>query len=238
MSARITNRLRAIITSYLRAQPGWSLLGTILAQMDTIAQDMADAVRESLIAVCDEDALDLHGRNSNDRRSSRETAEQFRAYLLTRWDRKQEAGTEDGLRYQLRRIGYPNVDLVCERDLREAGISGAFGGKVGYSFVVLHQPHPFSQGNLWDDDRLWDDGTLWGANAISEAQVGELIFTLQKWKPDGTSFRFAIIDNDGTTTWDASGFHGNYDTIPINEPWEYLTGSPLIPDYNTDFVNP
>lgn len=237
MSARITNRMRGIITSYLRAAHGWSLFGAILAQIDSVNQAIADAVRESLIAVCDDDALDAHARNSNDRRSSIESAAQLRAYLLKRWDRKREAGTEDGLRFQLARIGYPVVDLVCERDLREAGIVGAFGGKVGYGFVVLRLPNRWTDASIWNGGGTWGGGGVWGARITLEA-LAELVYILQKWKPDGTSFRFIIIDNDGTTTWDGTGFHGNYLSIPVNEPWEYLTGTAFLPDYNVDFLNP
>ncbi len=237
MSARIANRMRGLVTSYLRGDHGWSIYGSILAQVDSVCQAMADGVRESMIWTCDDSTLEAHARNSNDRRASIETSPQLRAYLKTRWTRKKEAGTEDGLRFQLKRIGYPVVDLVCERDLREAGIAGAFGGKVGYSFVVLRLPNRWTDTSIWGGAVDWDGGGIWGTSMTTEA-IGELVYTLQKWKPDGTSFRFFVIDNDGTTTWDGTGFHGNYQTMPINEPWEYLTGSSLIPDYNTDYINP
>lgn len=237
MSARITNRFREIITSYLRAPAGWSLFGTMLGQLDSVVQAMADGVRESLIAVCEEDALEAHARNSNDRRANIETLPQLRAYLLKRWDRKKEAGTEDGLRFQLGRIGFPVVDLVCERDLREAGIAGAFGGNVGYSFVVLRLPNAIGPALEWDGGGDYDGGGLWGTG-LTPDQLLEITYTFQKWKPDGTSFRFIIIDQDGSTTWDGAGFHGNYISIPVNEPWEFITGSPLVYHYNVDFLNP
>lgn len=237
MSARIVNRMRPLLTSYLRAPHGWSLMGSLFGQLDGIVQAMADGVRQSLIAVCDDDVLDLHARNSNDRRALIETLAQLRAYLLTRWDRKAEAGTEDGLHVQLTRIGYPRHDLVSELELREAGIVGAFGGKVGYSFVVLRLPNRWVGAGLWNDGSLWNGGQVWGSAMTAEA-ILELTYTLQKWKPGGTSFRFAILDNDGSTTWDGTGFHGNYQTIPINEPWEFITGSTLVADYNTNFLTP
>lgn len=237
MSGRIANRMLQIVPSWLRAPMGWSFFGSMVAEMDSVAQDAADGAKASLIISCEEDVLDHHAINSNDRKSSVESYAKLRKYLLSRWDRKKEAGTEDGLHYQLARIGYPAHELVCERDLREAGFTGAFGGNVGYAFLVIRPPNRWSNPELWDGGGTWGGGGMWGASITAEG-LAELSDTLQRWKPAGVTFRFVIFDLDGLTTWDALGFHGSYLSVPLFEPWEELTGGPFLPSYNTDFVNP
>ena len=108
MSGRIANRMLQIVPSWLRAPMGWSFFGSMVAEMDSVAQDAADGAAASLIISCNEDVLDHHAINSNDRKSSVESYPQLRKYLLSRWDRKKEAGTKDGLSFQLARIGYSN----------------------------------------------------------------------------------------------------------------------------------
>lgn len=211
-------------------------MGSLLGLIDSLVQAQADSSAESKILTCGDDALDAHARNSNDRRALIEDDAALRAYLARRWDRKHEAGTEDGLHFQLTRLGYPNHELVSELDLRTAGIA-AFGGKVGYAFVLIRLPYVNQAPVLWDDGTLWDaDGALWGSVLSSQA-LRELVYTLQKWKPGGVTFRFIVLDLDGSTTYDGTGLHGNYALFPVLEPWEQHNGA-LVYDYNLSYLVP
>lgn len=234
MSARIANRFRGLVPSFLRGAQGWGLFGSIVGLFDSVVTDQETAVAYSRIQTCPGDGLDMHARNSNDRRSSLESNDALRAHLSKRWHHAKQKATEEGLRYQLARIGYPQVELVCERDLREAGIA-AFGGKVGYSFCLIRQPHRWAVGNDWDGGGDWEDGSLWGTAMTKEA-LDELVYTLQQNRPAGVSWRFVVLDNDGSTTYDGTGFHGSYQLLPINESWEFQTGAPFVADYNTSYL--
>lgn len=233
MGSRIANRIRQIAPLFLRSPAGWPLLGSIVRMFDDVAEAAEDGASAALITECEDDALEAHASNTNDRRVSRETLPQLRSYLRKRWDRKKEAGTEDALHFQLNRLGYPAHVLVCERELREAGITGAFGGNVGYAFLVIRPPFLSTPTISWDGTASWSGGGLWGGGGLSPDQVGEIKDMLRRWKPAGTSFRFIVVDTDGLTNWDISGLHGNYSVIPLND----MRGA-FVPYYNHSYLTP
>jgi hypothetical protein len=219
------------ITAYLR---------TFVEVADQVAQDLLDARTELLPAESSDEALAPHARARNDRTFARETATALRAYLLRHLSEKRKAGTEDAIRAQFARFGCPNVEIVTELDLRDAGVVNGFGGNIGFWFLILRQPHPFPLFlTTWDGGGEYDDEISYWGSAIGATEIADMTDILRRWKPAGTSCRFVLIDEDGTTAWGPGGLTGNYQTIPINEAWEYLPPSGVVtPYYNTDFLTP
>lgn len=205
---------------------------------DVLAQDSLDARSESLIESASSMATLAHARNANDRGYARESVAALKTYLLRRLAEKRKAGTADGLRAQFARFGCPTVEIVTELDLRTAGVVGGFGGNIGFFFVLIRLPHPWSQAPIWDGGGAWGGDDIWGGTATDNDQA-EWRDLLRRWKPAGTSCRFVIVDEDGSTTWGPAGFSGNYQTYPINEAWEALPPYGIVtPYYNTDYLNP
>lgn len=247
---RLTNYITRI-TSGIRSlhRPGGSgLLWSLSGLMDRVLSDASDAVREGMLLECSDAALDYHARNSNDRRVTAETNATLRSYLSQRWLRKKEAGTEDGLRKQLARLGYPNCELWSYQRLKLAGVPAnvAFGGpaQLGFGFAIIRQPHPFTSGIVWDGGAAWDDGSRWDISLSSGAdptsRLAELEFTLRAWKPSGRSFRFVVFDLDGSAQVQTTApydFTGNYALVSLFETGERLRGSP-VEFYSASFVNP
>lgn len=245
---RLTNYITRI-TSGIRSlhRPGGSgLLWSLSGLMDRVLSDASDAVREGMLLECSDAALDYHARNSNDRRVTAETNATLRSYLSQRWLRKKEAGTEDGLRKQLARLGYPNCELWSYQRLKLAGVPAnvAFGGpaQLGFWFVIIRPPHPFNDGPVWDGGADWDDGSYWGGSAAGGLgqRLSELEFTLHAWRASGRSPRFAVIDLDGTTQVQLTppyDFTGNYEIYPFFEAGERIGGT-VTPFYSASFVNP
>ena len=121
-----------------------------------------------------------------------------------------------------------------------AGVVNGFGGNIGFWFLILRQPHPFPLFlTTWDGGGEYDDEISYWGSAIGATEIADIADILRRWKPAGTSCRFVLIDEDGTTAWGPGGLTGNYQTIPINEAWEYLPPSGVVtPYYNTDFLTP
>lgn len=249
--SRITNYVRAASRGILWLQKGGGkgLISALTGQFDAVLGRAVDGVRESMLLECSDKALDYHAFNSGERRVSGETSPQLRNYLAHRWDRHKEDGTEDGLHFQLTRLGYPNHELWSYQRLKLAGVPAgtAFGGAAnsGFWFVVIRRPHPFNDGPVWDGGGSWDDGAEWGgsysgpAGSLSAA-LAELAFVLQRRRPSGKSPRFVVFDLDGSTqvlTVPPYDFAGNYLIFPLREKGE-LMKSPIVPYFNASFINP
>lgn len=247
--ARLTNYLRAVTAGvkWLGVAGGRALSGAWWALMDSVIADSSAALSASRIAECSADALDPHARNTLDRRTLIEGSEALRAYLLDRWSAHSEAGAEAGLLRQLARCGYPECELWSWQRLKFAGVPNAvaFGGNVGFFFVIIRLPHWFRiTGGEWDGGGSWGDGSsTWGGLRRADGgdvqdALAEIAYVLHRWRPSGRSPRFIVIDYDGTTevvTTAPYGFTGNYDIFPVHEDHEYFAGPPADV-FNTNFV--
>lgn len=245
--ARVSNYVRGRTSGvrWLHEPGGRGLLGSLAGLMDSVLGDASAGAKEAMIRECSDVALDPHARNTGDRRTLVDTNTTLRSYLWQRWDAHKEAGTEDGLHRQMARLGYSTCEFWSWQRLKLAGVPGnvAFGGRLGFFFVVIRQPHPFVDGPSWDGGDDWDGGALWGTgtryDGIDAAEaIAEIAFTLQRWRPSGRSPRFVVIDLDGSTqvvTAAPYNFTGNYLLYPIWEPHEYRNGAP-VDVYNTRFA--
>lgn len=224
-------------------------LRTFCEIADEVAQNVLDARSELTIETASSGALTTAAatalsaiaRSLNDRSYARETVDGLRAYLLQQRQAKKRAGTEDALHEQFARLGCSAIEIIKELDLRRAGVVGGFGGNIGFFFIIIRQPHPFpAEADTWDGGGDWDDGSsTWGGSALSYGDQSEIADLLRRWKPSGTSCRFIVLDQDGSTTWGTGGLAGNYQLIPFNEAWEFLPpGGAVVPYYNTDYLTP
>lgn len=242
MSTLITNYLLRDLARprYLSGRRITAYLHTFAEVADELAQDLLDARSELLPTASSAQALSPHARTRNDRTFTREGVADLRAYLLRHLSEKRKAGTEDAIHAQFARFGCPVVEIVKELDLRDAAVVNGFGGEIGFWFLIIRQPHPFPLfTTLWDGGGDWGDEVSYWGSAIGQSEISDITDILRRWKPAGTSCRFVLIDEDGTTSWGPGGLSGNYQTIPINEAWEYLPPSGVVtPYYNTDFLTP
>lgn len=224
---------------YLSGKRGTGYLATFANIGDEVGQDALDARDEASPETASPKALAALARNNNDRTFRREPPSLLRAYLLRILSEKQKAGTVDGLNTQFARFGCPNIEIVTELDLRNAGVVGGFGGNIGFFFIIVRQPafaRPLP--SVWDGGGTWDDGSLWGTS-LTYDDIAELQDIIRRWKPAGTSCRFVLFDDDGSTAWGPAGITGSYDQIPINEAWEHLPPLGIVtPYYNADFLAP
>ncbi len=245
--SRITNYAIELARGirWLHRPGGAGLQRSRTGLFDSVLGDAVDAAKESMLVECTDKALDYHARNTNDRRVLGETSVRLRAYLRTRWTRRKESGTEDGLRYQMGRLGYSQVEFWSWQRLKLAGVPGAtaFGGRVGFWFCIIRQPHPFIGGPLYDGGDLYDGGSFWGLGLFGGGDPApyfqEIDFCLHRWRPSGRSPRFVVIDLDGSTqvlTTSPYDFTGNYVTIPLFEAGEKLNVPPAS-FYSSSFVN-
>lgn len=206
---------------------------------DVLSQRILDARKEWTAETATRDALLALARNMNDRGFARESTTDLLAYLLRIIAEHRKKGTEYGLKAQFARIGCPDIDIVTELTLRDAGAVNPFGGNIGFFFIIIRQPNPFTfTYSSWDGDGEWDDGTSrwgWFGSADDLLDIGDI---LRRWKPAGSSCRFVLFDEDGTAGWTPLGLTGNYAQIPYNEPWETRTDGLVSAYYNTDFLTP
>jgi len=224
---------------YLSGKRGTGYLATFASIGDEVGQDALDARDEASPETASPKALAALARNNNDRTFRREPPSLLRAYLLRSLSEKQKAGTVDGLKTQFARFGCPNIEIITELDLRNAGVVGGFGANIGFFFIIVRQPafaRPLP--SVWDGGGTWDDGALWGTS-LTYDDIAELQDIIRRWKPAGTSCRFVLFDDDGSTAWGPAGITGSYDQIPINEAWEHLPPLGIVtPYYNADFLAP
>lgn len=239
----------ALISDYLlRELPRPAFLGgrritaflrSIAQTGDYFAQRVLDARREHTAETATRDALLALARNFNDRGFDDESSPDLLAYLLDIIAQHRLKGTEYGIKAQFARIGCPDIDIVTELTLRDAGAVNPFGGNVGFFFIIVRQPNPFrfTYGD-WDGGGSWDDGTSrwgWGDELNRVRDIEDI---LRRWKPSGSSCRFVCFDEDGSAGWNALGLTGNYAQLPINEPWETLPSGLVSPYYNSSFLVP
>ena len=225
---------------YLSGKRGTGYLATFASIGDEVGQDALDARSETSPQDASPRALAAIARNDNDRTYRREPVPELRKYLLRILSEKQKAGTVDGLKAQFARLGCPVIEVVTELDLRNAGVVGGFGGNIGFFFIIVRQPafaRPLSP--VWDGGSTWDDGvTLWGTSLTFD-DLAEIENVIRRWKPAGTSCRFILFDDDGSTAWGPAGITGSYDQIPINEAWEHLPPLGIVnPYYNVSYLTP
>ncbi len=219
------------ITKFLRAI---SQVGDYYAQRILSARDEWTAERAT------RDALLSLARNANDRGFARENTIDIAAYMLRVIEEHRKKGTTDGLEAQFARMLMPNIEIVTELDLRNAGAVNPFGGNVGFFFILVSGPHPFAATYAtWDGGKVFDDPTATWGMSLSPSDQSEIEDVIRRWKPAGTSCRFVVFDDDGTTTWGPLGLSGSYQLLPIWEPWERLppAGTPVA-YYNADFLVP
>lgn len=216
------------ITAFLRAiaEAGDYYAGRILSARNEWTVESAS--REALLAIA---------RNWNDRGFDRETATALRAYLLDIIEQHRKKGTDDGIKAQFARLGYPTTEIVTELTLRDAGAVNPFGGNVGFFFILVKQPYPLTFAYAaWDGGGAWNDGvSRWGWNDNTDL-LNQIRSVLRSWKPAGTSCRFIVFDEDGTAGWNAAGLTGNYALIAFNEPWEITSSGLVSYYYNSSFL--
>lgn len=231
--------------SWLARPRATAFLKSITEVIDSVVRVAADVRGEGMLASCSDTSLPAHARNGNDRTFVRETFAALRRYLAGRWDRKKEAGTVDGLKAQLARIGCTNAEIVTELDLRLLGTVNPFGGYDGFWFLFLRRPYPWTSvsaswdgGDDWDDADNTDGGPYWGG-AIPPDDLAAIRDILRRWKPSGTSCRFVVIDEDGTAGYGPAGLTGNYTLVSTNEAWESLPPAGAVSYfYNTSYLTP
>lgn len=234
---------------YLQKPGGKGLFGSLTGLFDRVLSDASDAQRERMLRECSDASLDYHARNSGDRRLLGESSAGLRAHLYDRWGAAKLDGTEEGMSRHLARIGITGEFWSYAR-LKLEGVPAnvAFGGAAqqGYFFVVIRQPHVFTQGPDWDGGEDWDGGAYWGLARSDGGDVGELLdeirYVLMKRRPGGHSPRFLVIDLDGSTevlTTAPYDFDGNYVVIPLFEDSALAVGGGVpTAFYNNSFVNP
>lgn len=240
MSVTIRDYLRRLRIDYLQTPTARAFWEPLAAAADRVVQRFVFVARQGTVMQCNDDMLDLHARNKNDKRAPRESHAALRSYLSGPvWDAKKAAGTKEGLIRQLRRIpSITTVEVVREIDLRKAGIVGAFGG-YNFFFVVIWPPHPWYGGApRWGDGGEWDDGRVWGGSLITAEELQELRRIIRAGKPDGHSCRF-IVFADTTFSYDGTGLHGKYKLYHCWEGWEDGNGSAArTPYYNNSYLVP
>jgi hypothetical protein len=225
---------------FLSGPAGTAFLRTFCQVADLVAQDALDARSEATVQTASSYALPPLARNRNDRSYRRESMAALAVYLLQILAQKAKAGTEDGLRAQFARIGCPDIEIVTELDLRNAGVMGGFGGNIGFFFIIVRQPHPFDAiSELWDGGGQWNDGIAKWGSTLDDNDIAEIEDLLRRWKAAGTSCRFILFDEDGTTAWGPGGITGNYQEVAINEAWEHLPPDGIVtPYYNVTYLEP
>lgn len=226
----IPKRLRGAQAS--RLWRGW------LAAFEKRLAEADRAAAAGMLLECPDEYLDGHLRNTGDWRAPGESHTAVRAYLADRFDAYKEAGTYDALVRQLGRHGIARFELVRELDLRHAAIAGAFGGEIGYYFLVIYPPHPLSDenGSLWDGGGTWDDGEVW--NGTPSDFVEALRISLRRWEAGGESCRFIVAGENGSFQYDPMTFTwtGDHTVYPVGKAWEWVGG--LSPYYSFDYMVP
>jgi hypothetical protein len=210
----------------------------LLQGLDQRLTDLDAVAARGMILECPDADLDGHLRNTGDRRMCGEGDAAVRAYLADRWTAYKQAGTTEGLLRQLARSGLQNVIIVRELDLRHGGIAGAFGGNIGYFFLVVPPPSPFS-GQFpptWDGGGSWDGGGVW--NGLPQGFIDCLRSAIRRWKPSGHSCRYIVAGTDNTFSWNPVTFTaaGSFEVYPVSEAWEWVGG--LHPFYSYDYATP
>lgn len=244
--ARVSNYVRGRTSGvrWLHEPGGGGLLGSLAGLMDSVLGDASAGAKEAMIRECSSVALDPHARNTGDRRTLVDSDNTLRSYLEQRWDAHKEDGTEDGLRRHMARLGYPACEFWSWQKLKLAGVPGniAFGGRIGFFFVLVRQPHAFTGGPAWDGGENWDGGAYWGMSRHDgidpQDALDEIAFTLHRRRPHGRSPRFVVFDLDGSTevvTAAPYNFDGAYHIVPVWEEFELRNGPP-VDVYNTHFA--
>jgi len=225
------------IPKRLRSKAAADLWRGLLSGADKRIAD-ADRVAEAgMLLECPADRLDAHLRNTGDWRAPGESDAAVRAYLADRWPAYKEAGTRDALVRQLRRYSVTRFELVRELDLRHAAVAGAFGGNIGYYFLVFYPPHPLTDdAPYWDDGSEWDGGGSWGGSA--SAYLESLRASIRRWEAGGESCRFIVAGENGSFAYDPLTFTwtGAYSVYPVCKAWEWVGG--LHPYYSYDYLTP
>lgn len=210
----------------------------LLAGLDQRLEQLERVAARGMLLECDAADLDGHLRNTGDRRQPGEGSAAVRAYLADRWTAYKEAGTPEGLRRQLLRAGIPRVTIVRELDLRRAAIPGAFGGNIGFYFLVIDPPSVFSGSPPpeWDGGTEWNGGGVW--NGLPAGYIDAIRFQIRRWEASGESCRYIVVGTDNTFAWDPVSFtaSGAYEIYPIGKAWEWVGG--LHPYYSYDYATP
>ncbi len=214
-----------------------ALLRSISEVGDTLAQNVLQSRAESTAQTASRDGLLALARNMNDRGFDAESTADLLVYVLDIIEQHRKKGTEDGIKKQFARIGYPTCEIVTELTLRDAGAVNPFGGNIGFFFIIVKQPYPFPLSySAWDGGGSWDDGVARWGWADNTDLLNNIRSILRGWKPSGTSCRFIVFDEDGTAGWNAGGLTGNYALIAINEPWEITPSGLVAYYYNSSFL--
>jgi hypothetical protein len=265
---RMVRYLRQILVHWVDER----VLLAIAQWWDAFVDAMATAKGEAFLETQSDAMLDYTARNSGDRRilyrfPTPEGEADFRAYLRTRWARHRESGTQDALDYQTQRYGFKRYTWVDELSLREAGYTlpfgqpanGIIGSKpypdgtwldgsepgpgTGFFAVILHPPHHFTVGEVWDGGRDWDDGLTWdfgvpsGYPAATAANIlDDYAALIRDFRCAGSSLRHIVVDFVGDCVIDnaaASGYSGtNFVIYPTREPTEKLPDGTFNDLYN------
>lgn len=208
----------------------------LLRGLDARLEQLERVAARGMLLECEDADLDGHLRNTGDARAWSETDDAVRAYLADRWTGYKLAGTREGLLRQLGRHGLPVVRIVRELDLRHAAIAGAFGGNIGYYFLVIEPPSPFTSTlpPEWDGGGDWDGGATW--NGTLDGLIEALRVSIRRWEAAGESCRYIIAGTDNTFAWDPMTFtpSGSYDVYPVGKAWEWVGG--LHPYYSFDYL--
>lgn len=223
MGNRITTYITKILPSWINNQFMLALSG----QADQLVDYYLQVKKQAFILSQDGGMLDLSARNSGDRRlqyrfPTPESDDQLKAYLLTRWTRHLEAGTQDALDFQVRRFGFTNYTWVTEQGLRDAGYVGAFGNDAdglqpgtlptdpplvpgpgsNYFAIIIRPPHYFTPAEKWDvTTKKWDDPDIWwdlgkpyGYPVDPNTVLNDFAELISDWRQSGASLRHVVID--------------------------------------------
>lgn len=182
---------------------------------DTFRNDVAYGVRSTMIEEAGSDTYALHLRNSNLDAAHIDTPTTILAYLRYRWNAWRASGARDGMLYQLARLGYANAKIFSYVDLLIFILGvvinpNVFGANEGFFYIDIDTPSGFGPPVDWDDGHAWDDGHLWDLSEPFTGAIGEIITTVRKWKPVGSSCRFIRFR-----------IGNQWIVVPVGETWEY-----------------
>lgn len=167
--------------------------------------------RAARLETCHSSLLDAHARNSGLPRVRGESDESFRKLLLNPWETFRLMGTSRGLLRAVERLGY-RAALLSETDYNLLDRSFAFGESKWFFHLDIFAPSGFEPPEEWEGGWVWEqEGALWDIREPYPGALGELVDTVRRWKPAGSSCRFLRFELPDRS----------WVTVPCAEDWEY-----------------
>lgn len=117
------------------------------------------------------------------------------------------------------------------------------GPGTGFFAIIIHPPHYFQPGIVWDGGALWDDGSVWDFGSVlgypgipARVILEDYATLIRDWRPTGSSLRHIVVDFVGDCVIDnatTTGYSGtNFVIFPTREPAERLSSGGYVNLYN------